>query len=330
MRDWVARGIALLALLTLGWYGGRAFSARHIPSWTQTPGKLRALTTILPVYDFTRRIGGEDVEVRNLLPPGVDPHEFALRPQDVTLVAQADLILSNGSGLDEFLTEALRNGQVTGKPIVALSEDLPKLQVKGHRHHAEQEHHAQHDHGSEEAPGDPHLWLDPVYAKAYVEKIADALTQAAQQHPDSQRVIGGIRERATRLLRELDQLDSDYRRTLAPLQHESFIAFHSAFAYLAARYRLQMVDIWQTTAGKDPSPREVSALLQTVRQQSVRAFFAEPQFSSRALEMIAADARVPVYILDPMETAADFNHADYLQVMRTNLATLERALQPRR
>lgn len=330
MRDWAARGIALLALLSLGWFGGRAFSARHTPAWSQTPGRLRVLTTILPVYDFTRRIGGEAVEVRNLLPPGVDPHEFALRPQDVTLVAQADLILSNGSGLDEFLTEALHNGQVTGKPIIALSEGLPKLQVKGHHSHAEHDRRDGHDHEAGEAPGDPHLWLDPVHAKAYVERIAAALTQAAQQRPDSDRLIGGIRERAARLLRELDRLDADYRRTLTPLHNESFIAFHSAFAYLAARYRLQMADIWQTTAGKDPSPREVSALLQTVKQQSVRAFFAEPQFSSRALEMIAADARVPVYILDPMETGTDFDRADYLQVMRANLATLERALQPRR
>jgi zinc transport system substrate-binding protein len=330
MRDWVARGGALLVLLALGWFGGRAFSARHTPSWTPASGRLRVLTTILPVYHFARRIGGEEVEVRNLIPAGVDPHEFALRPQDVTLVAQADLILSNGSGLDEFLTQALQSGQITDKPVVALSEGLPKLQVQGHRHHGDHDHHAERHPESGHGPGDPHLWLDPVLAKAYVERIAEALTQAAQQRPDPQRVIGGIRARAASLLHELDRLDADYRRTLTPLQNESFIAFHSAFAYLAARYRLQMAEIWQTTAGEDPSPRDVSALLQTVKRQSVRAFFAEPQFSSRALEMIAADVRVPVYILDPMETANDFDRADYLAVMRANLATLERALQPRR
>jgi zinc transport system substrate-binding protein len=143
-------------------------------------------------------------------------------------------------------------------------------------------------------------------------------------------VIGGIQERSERLKRELDQLDADFRRTLTPLQNESFLAFHSAFAYLSARYRLQMAGIWQTTAGKDPSPREVGALLESVKTRRVRAFFAEPQFSSRAIEMIAADARVPVYILDPMETASDFDRADYLAIMRANLATLERALQPRR
>src|SRR5262245_23695117 len=79
---WLARGGVLLILLIVGWSAGSAMRSRHSQDWPPRDKRVRVLTTIFPIFDFARQVGGENVVVRNLLPPGVDPHEFALSPRD--------------------------------------------------------------------------------------------------------------------------------------------------------------------------------------------------------------------------------------------------------
>src|SRR5690242_8594992 len=98
MHTWSLRLLLLIILFGAGWGAGSALRAKRRPDWTPGANKLRALTTIFPLYDFAREVGGDAVEVRNLLPPGVDPHEYALSPSDVSLVAHADLLIANGRG----------------------------------------------------------------------------------------------------------------------------------------------------------------------------------------------------------------------------------------
>src|SRR5690349_4221298 len=103
-RTWLLRILLLTLLFSIGWGAGSALRSRRRADWTPNSGKLRVLTTIFPLYDFAREVGGDAVEVRNLLPPGVDPHEYALSPSDAALVSHADLLIANGRGMDEFLT----------------------------------------------------------------------------------------------------------------------------------------------------------------------------------------------------------------------------------
>lgn len=306
----IKRAILLFALLAAGWSAGKVLHARRAPGWSPRSGRIRVLTTILPLYDFARQVGGDNVEVRNLLPPGVDPHEFALSPSDVDLVAGADVLIANGAGLDDFITDALQKAEISSKPTVECAKGLPMLAS------AEKESPGEHHHES----GDPHLWLDPVNARTYIRRIADALATAAPTH------VVDIRDRAAAYDAQLATLDADYRRALSPLHNRSFIAFHGAFAYLAKRYGLNVAAIWQTTPGREPAPRDVGAILATAHAKNVRALFAEPQFSSRAIEMIASDAHLKVYYLDPLETTTSFDRTYYLAVMRANLETLVSAL----
>jgi ABC-type Zn uptake system ZnuABC Zn-binding protein ZnuA len=153
MRTWSLRGGVFLLLLMLGWGIGTALRHGRHEGWSPHHKKLRVLTTIFPLYDFARTVGGDAVEVRNLLPPGVDPHEFALSPGDISTVAEADVLIANGAGLDDFLTDALKKAEISGKPVIHCAEGLPLLSV------GEGEPHAGHK------EGDPHLWLDPQNAR---------------------------------------------------------------------------------------------------------------------------------------------------------------------
>jgi len=279
--------------------------------WPREHTKLRVLTTIFPIYDFARTVGGDNVTVRNLLPPGVDPHEFALSPRDVELAAGADIILANGAGLDDFIGDALRKAGIPESKVTRLADGLPLL-AGG----------TDHDHPS----GDPHVWLDPIFARIYVQKIVSKIIEADNFDQSKGRAVA-FRGRAGELNEEIAELSNDYSRETDGLKNRSFIAFHGAFAYLAKRYRLEVAAVWQKTPGREPSPKEVAAILQKTRNLRIHALFAEPQFSPRALEMIAADAQIPVYTLDPLETAEDFVRTHYVDVMRRNLETLVKALR---
>jgi zinc transport system substrate-binding protein len=315
LLPWFLRGGTLLLLLLAGWGMGTVLHRPRAEDWPARSGKIRVLTTILPLYDFAREVGGKYVEVRNLLPPGVDPHEFALSPRDIALVAGADVLIANGGGLDDFLTDAMQRARVTDKPVLEVSDGLPML--------ASAEHEEREGHGHE--TGDPHLWLNPKFARTYARRIAAAIVGELARRGE-EKAAEAVRQRAARYDAELVRLDADYRRALEPLPNRSFIAFHGAFAYLAARYRLKVAAVWQTTPGREPAPHDIGAILRLAKAQHIRALFAEPQFSSRALEMIAADSGMKVYVLDPFETAPDLDAARYLDVMRRNLATLVRAL----
>ena len=284
--------------------------SRNRQDWPPRDKRIRVLTTIFPIYDFARTVGGDDVIVRNLLPPGVDPHEFALSPRDISLVSGADVILSNGAGLDDFIGESIAKAGISSTKVIAITKGMTLIAERGE---------------SGKETGDPHLWLDPDRAEAYVGRISVAIADEAQKRGD-QEAQERIRTRAVGLGRSLVELEQDYASKTAPLKGKSFIAFHGAFAYLAQRYSLGLAGVWQKTPGREPSPREVEALLNNARSSNVKALFAEPQFSPRALEMIAADVHLPVYTLDPLETAEDFEHTHYVDVMRENLKVLVIAL----
>lgn len=306
---WPARGGALLILLLAGWTAGSALRAHRAPGWPPRSNRIRVLTTIFPLYDFARQIGGSTVEVRNLLPPGVDPHEFALAPHDMDLVAGTDVIVANGV-LDDFVMQALDRAGVT-KRVVVCSEGL----INGSDSDA-----------NSGISGDPHLWLDPVHAQRYVARIGDALAAAARGRAESEAIAKGIESRARALQTSLQELDDQYRNALAPLNSRAIIVFHAAFAHLARRYGLEIAAVWQKMPGREPAPRDVERILRIARERHVRVLFTEPQFSPRALQMIAADAGLTVATLDPLETSEDFDSSHYVEIMRTNLDVLTHSL----
>jgi zinc transport system substrate-binding protein len=312
---WGLRVSLFLLLLAAGWTIGSLLRNRHANVWPPRSGKVRVLTTIFPLYDFAREVGGSDVEVRNLLPPGVDPHEFALSPRDVALIEGADVLVANGAGLDDYLTKAIQKAQLTKRDVVVCTEGLPKQR--------EAAGHADKDHEGEE--GDPHLWLDPQFARWYVHNVAQEIVNEMIAHGDLEKAQA-VKDRAAKYDTQLVTLDKEYRTRLGAVPNRAFIAFHGAYGYLAARYGLEVAAVWQSTPGREPSPREVGSILKVARDRKIRALFSEPQFSPRAIEMIAKDARLPVYTLDPLETAVDLQGTRYLTTMRRNLDTLVKAL----
>ena len=260
---------------------------------TATPGKLKVVATNYPMYIFTLNVAGDDADVTNLLPSGVGPHEYSPTPADARSIAKADVVVENGLGLENWL-DGMMSSVGSKALVVVASQGLATSTPEG---------------------VDPHVWVDPVMVQGMAANIADGLAKADPAH------AAAYRQRAAEYGVRLAALDSEYRQAFTGFARRDFIAFHSAFGYLAKRYGLNQVAVIEEFPGKEPTAQYLASVVDTIRRDKVTAIFSEPQFSPKVVETVAQETGLKVRALDTAETGAASPDA-YEKIMRANLATL--------
>ena len=283
------RSAAIVALLLIASAG---FACGD--SGSQSGDRLRVVATLELFADMAREVGGDRVEVTTLLPSGADPHTYELAPARVADVARADVVFSNGLGLEGSILGVIEEN--AGGANVTLADGLATLD------------------------DNPHLWLDATLAARYVERIRDALVD---RDPEGRDTYEG---NAAAYLGELTELDNEMAAAIesVPQERRRLVTFHDAFPYLAARYGLEVVAVVVPSPGQEPSARDVAELTETLRSEAVPAAFKEPQFNAEVLELAADEAGVEV--LDLLSDAYIEGVDSYLELMRFNLQQLEEGL----
>jgi len=277
-----------------------------LSAWVAPAGAgIKVVTTIFPLTDMVRQIGKDEVAVATLLPGGANPHTFEPTPAQIRDIAGARVFVCVGAGLDTWATKLLaaRSAPLT---VVTITDGL---QLLG----AEQGHDA---HG-----GDPHVWVDPLLMRDHaVPAIAAALSQAAPEHRAAFEAAAATFQSA------LTQLDTDIRTALRPLPNRNYIAFHSAWRYFGQRYDLHEIDVVEAFPGKEPSAREIAAVVQRARAAHLHALIVEPQYNARTAQQIAAEFGGRTVLVDAIggPDVAGRNH--YIDLMRYNLRAFVEAL----
>lgn len=290
--------------------------------------RLKVVTTFPPMYWFTKAVAGDAAEVEVIVPPGTEVHEYQATPATVQAIAQADVLVTNGLGLEEFLETTLRNAQnanlktvVASEGIQALGEVSPTVLVSD----ASSGDH-DHDHGNEASAeahshraGNPHVWIDPVLAQQQIAQIRDGLIAA---DPTNRRTY---ETNAAAYLQQLQQLHQDYETRLKPLQGCTFVTFHDAYPYLANRYQLQQVAVVQIPEDS-LSPADIQTTIDAVKRYDAKALLGEPGVDNKLLASLSQDLKLTLREVDPLESGPlDPQH--YLTAMAQNLQTLEAACQ---
>ncbi len=275
---------------------------------------LSVVTSNTVLADFVGQVGGETVQVRPLVPRGADPHTFQPTPDSMRQLTQARLIFFNGAGLEEWWAKTLRSVKRPEIPVVELSKGLATLTLPGEGHGAQ-------GHGSEP---DPHVWLDPILAKTYVERIREALTRADAAHAT---YYAG---RAAAYQGELDTLDAWIREqtTQVPEARRKLVTFHDAFQYFTKRYGYTVKGFIVPSPGKEPSAKALADLARRIKREQIPAIFAEADFNPKMLEVLGRDAGVRVVTNLYDDSLSDGPPADsYLNLMRHNTAMIVEALK---
>lgn len=264
------------------------------------------VATTLPVYTFCSVLcHNTPITVGQLIQDTVSClHDYTLQVGQMRAIEGAELVVINGAGLEDFLSDALAGS----KKIVDSSAGIDAV-CHDHSHEHDGDSHG-HDHGT-----DPHFWLSPEHAKMMAENICAGLTEEFPRYADT------FSQNLATLFAELEQLDGYGKRTLETLTTRDLITFHDGFSYFAESFDLNILQAIEEEAGSETSAARLVELVQTVTVHDLPAVFVETNGSSASAQIVAAETGIAVYTLD---TA--ISQGDYFEIMYHNIDTVKEAL----
>ncbi len=263
---------------------------------SQSDDRETVVAAFYPLAWAAEEIGGDELDVVNLTPPGAEPHDLELTPRDVEEIRDADVVLFLDRGFQPALERALedRSGAsidlLSGRELASAPE------------------------GEEELPFDPHVWLDPSRFAAMASAIGTQLDREGA---------------GDRLAARLRALDEELEARLASCARHEIVTSHAAFGYLARRYGLEQIALTGISPEAEPSPGDLERLIEEVEKSDATTVFFETLVSPRLAQTVAREAGAETAVLDPLEGLTPEALAagdDYMSVMRRNLAALRKAL----
>ena len=261
--------------------------------------KIVAITSFYPIFEFTKNVGGNRIEVSQLIPVGIEPHDWEPTVKDLQNMQQADLIVINGIGFENWANDfALTNPDVI---IVDTSKGITT------------------DQNILTNPTDPHIWLNPVIAKKQVQNIANALMEIDPENKEY------YNTNANSYILQLAQLDEKIKNELSQCIKKDFISFHSAFIYFADQYGLVQHSILESNEPYDePTSKNLENIINLAKNLDIDVIFTEEVLDTRTSQVIADEIGGTVLLLSPLEIGG--KDTDYIEKMEQNLLHLKEGL----
>jgi zinc transport system substrate-binding protein len=319
LRSGAVAALSATTLVLAGCGGG--------DSGTESEADLSVLAGFYPLQWAAERIGGDRMTVTSATPPGGEPHDLELTPDDVAAVAEADLVVYL-EGFQPALDEAVESEAGDRGWNAGEAADLSlTVEGEGHAHEGEGEgeEHAGEEppaegegHAAEEGSADPHFWLDPTRLADVGDALAERL---AEVDPDGAETY---EQNAADLRADLEELDGEMASGLSGCSVDTLVTSHDAFGYLAERYGFEVVGIAGLSPSQEPSPDQLAEITELVRDRGVTTVYTETLVDPAVAETVAEEAGVQTAVLDPIEGLTDESAGDdYLEIMRVNLETLQ-------
>jgi len=306
-----------------------------------TGSRLETFVSIPPQAYLVERVGGRHVGVQVLVQAGQEPHTFKPTPKQMMALGRARVYFRVGMPFETRLLEKIR-GSRSDITVVDTVRGIKRVMMSEHGpHHAEAEEHAaregdhaehaghegdhpehsghgdvregeDHEHEHEKGAPDPHIWLSPPLIKIQARNIADGLKAADPAHADD------YEANLKAFLKDVDATHARIRKVLAPFKGEAFYVFHPAFGYFGDAYGLRQEAV--EVEGKNPTPKQISALVRKARADGVHIIFVQPQFDRRSVQPVATAIDGVVVPMDPLAR-------DVLKNLESMATQIEKALK---
>uniref|UniRef100_A0AAU3H1T5 Metal ABC transporter substrate-binding protein n=1 Tax=Streptomyces sp. NBC_01401 TaxID=2903854 RepID=A0AAU3H1T5_9ACTN len=289
-------------------------------------GTLDVVASFYPMQFLAEEIGGSHVSVTSLTKPGTEPHDLELSPKQIGGLSDADYILflkGIQPAVDDAVAQAGVKNTVDAAKLTTLEDHGSEVDAHDHGDDEGDEHGDDEadDHEGEEAGLDPHIWLDPVKYAEVAKGVGKSLEKADPDHATD------YRKNTDTLVSELDDLNTEYKTGLKDTATKTFITTHSAFGYLAERYGLVQEGIAGLDPEAEPSPARIDEIHTVAEKNNATTVFFETLASDKTAKTLAKDLGLKTGVLDPLEGITDKSAgADYIEVMKSNLAALQKAL----
>ena len=261
--------------------------------------KINVLASIYPVYEFSRAVAGDRLNVELITPPGVEAHDWEPTAKDIKKITSSELVLYNGGGMEHWVESVKKN--LSGKGDDIFVEVGKNLFVTRMNH------------------ADPHIWLNPLLAAKQVEIIKNAYIKL---DPDGRDVY---EKNAGKYIDELKQLDKEYRALAEKSKGKPFITMHAAFGYMADEYGWEQISLVGLAPHAEPGPAQMARIMRRALEKEVRYIFVEPDVDDKIMLEVAKEAGVGILKLDTVESVSKNKNDDYLKRMKSNLANLQKS-----
>lgn len=254
--------------------------------------KVVAIASFFSLYEFTKEIGREKVDVTLLVPSGVEPHDWEPTIKDLQLMQQADVIIINGIGFENWIDN-----------IGSINSDVKVVDTSI---------------GISILESDPHIWLNPVMAQKQVENIVDSLSKV---DPLNEKYY---KQNGISYIKKLEELDNKISYELSSCKKD-FIAFHDAFSYFANQYDLNQHTVLKSNEPhEEPTSKSLENIINLARDLDSNVIFTEEAVDKRTSQVIANEIGGKVLTLSPLEIGD--SQIDYIKKMEENLLHLKEAL----
>ena len=260
--------------------------------------KLKVCTSFYTVYDFVNKIGGDKIEIINLIPAGVEPHDFEPKPKDLVTLSKADVLICNGLGMEGWINKIKKN--MDNLKVVEIADGLELL------------------------GGDPHVWLNPMNVKEELKHIKDVLVELDSDNREY------YIENYNRYEKEILNLDKKYEDRLSNCTRNEIVVTHNAFGYLCYRYGLRQISLQGIVNDGEPSIKSMANIIKIIKENNIKTVFWEDPKDKKIMNAIKKETGVSILKLETLEnmTKKDIESGrDYFGIMSSNLNNLVEALQ---
>lgn len=238
-------------------------------SASSSGGGLGVVATTTVLADIVRNVAGDRATVSSIIPSGAGPEDYEPKPEDARRLADADLIVSNGAGLDDFVDKLIQAAGGSASRRLVLADSIQPILVDGQPN--------------------PHFWLDPsLVADDYIPEIVAALSAADPAGASTYAANGAAYAAAVRAMDEANTA----RIATIPAANRKLVTSHDAFPYFARHYGFELIGVILPNVGQEPSPADLAALVETVKSAGVKAIFSEGQFSPELARTLAQEAGI--------------------------------------
>ena len=275
------------------------------------------VTSFYPIYIFTLNIVDsiDEINVSCMAEQNTGClHDYQILSQDAKLIADADVFIINGAGMETFLEDIYMSNE--NLKVIDSSEGVTLIENcdEHHENHNEETHH-DHNHSV-----NSHIWMSPENAKLQVENIAESLVSFYPQYKSV------IEENKNDYINRLTELSEELSGKAEALKNENIITFHESYDYLASEYGFNVVATVESHEGAEPSAKGLAELVEIIEKHNVNVLFTEPDYKGSSATILSNETGARILTLNPV-IRGEVSLTAYEDIMRANLETILKAVK---
>ena len=280
--------------------------------------KIKVITSFYPLYDFAQKVGGDKVEVENIIEGG-EAHGYEPSAKDIIRIQESDVFIINGAGFEGWVPKTLNSVKNDKLKVVDTSEGIDLHDAHDHEGHDHDHEGHDHDHGD----FDPHIWMNPMNAYRQMKNIKDAFVAVDPEnktyYEDNFKHYGA----------QFEALDNDFKTQLSNVPNKEVVVDHTAYGYMLEPYGIEQVAIAGSLLSSEPTAKQVDESIQYIKNQQIKTIYMESLSNDKLLNTISKETGVKILKLNTLENLSkqDLDAGnDYFKVMNENLESLVEGL----